>query len=80
MVHVYLSLDKVAMKLAHVGLLGHWREMRVFAQHFNINQPLFSVIDVGQGKERADHKIKGTRLWLVQLNMLTCSPRDASYL
>lgn len=59
MVQIYLSLDKLAMKLAQVGLLRSPTELRAFAQRFSVNQPLFSVIDVGQGKERADHKIKG---------------------
>jgi HPt (histidine-containing phosphotransfer) domain-containing protein len=59
MVHVYLSLDKLAGKLAQVGLLRTPSELRSFAQRFCVNQPLFSFIDVGQGKERADHKIKG---------------------
>ncbi|KAH7073765.1 hypothetical protein BKA63DRAFT_566941 [Paraphoma chrysanthemicola] len=58
MVQVYLSLDKLAMKLAQVGLLRSPSELRSFAQRFCVNQPLFSIIDVGQGKERADHKIK----------------------
>ncbi|KAH8712139.1 hypothetical protein GQ44DRAFT_689294 [Phaeosphaeriaceae sp. PMI808] len=58
MVQLYLSLDKLSAKLAHVGLLRTPSELRVFAQCFNVNQPLFSIIDVGQGKERADHKIK----------------------
>lgn len=59
MAQVYLSLDKLAMKLALVGLLRSPQELRAFAQRFSVNQPLFSVVDVGQGKERADHKIKG---------------------
>lgn len=59
MVQIYLSLDKLAFKLQQVGLLRHPGEMRTFAQRFNNNQSLFSIIDVGQGKERADHKIKG---------------------
>ncbi|CAI6328037.1 unnamed protein product [Periconia digitata] len=58
MVHIYLSLDKLAQKLSSVGLLRHPAEFRVFAQNFSINQSLFSIVDVGQGKERADHKIK----------------------
>ncbi|KAF2826204.1 hypothetical protein CC86DRAFT_350727 [Ophiobolus disseminans] len=58
MVQIYLSLDKLAMKLAQVGLLRSPTELRAFAQRFSVNQPLFSIIDVGQGKERADHKIK----------------------
>ncbi|KAF1828438.1 hypothetical protein BDW02DRAFT_512283 [Decorospora gaudefroyi] len=58
MVQIYLSLDKLAVKLATVGLLRSPQELRAFAQRFSVNQPLFSIIDVGQGKERADHKIK----------------------
>ena len=59
MVQIYLSLDKLAIKLQQVGLLRHSQELRTFAQRFSVNQSLFSIIDVGQGKERADHKIKG---------------------
>lgn len=59
MVHMYLSLDKLGQKLAQVGLLKHPQEFRAFVQSFNVGQPLFSIIDVGQGKERADYKIKG---------------------
>ncbi|KAI4621707.1 hypothetical protein J4E80_004077 [Alternaria sp. BMP 0032] len=58
MVQVYLSLDKLAQKLASVGLLRSPQDLRAFAQRFSVNQPLFSIIDVGHGKERADHKIK----------------------
>ncbi|KAJ4340864.1 hypothetical protein N0V87_002218 [Didymella glomerata] len=58
MVQIYLSLDKLAFKLQQVGLLRHPGEMRTFAQRFSTNQSLFSIIDVGHGKERADHKIK----------------------
>ncbi|KAF2865562.1 hypothetical protein BDV95DRAFT_586041 [Massariosphaeria phaeospora] len=58
MVQIYVSLDKLATKLTQVGLLRHPQDYRAFAQSFSINQSLFSIIDVGQGKERADHKIK----------------------
>ncbi|KAF2266099.1 hypothetical protein CC78DRAFT_615404 [Lojkania enalia] len=58
MCHIYLSLDKLAHKLAQVGFLRHPQEMRAFAQSFSVNQPLFSIIDVGHGKERADYRIK----------------------
>ncbi len=59
MAQIYLSLDKLAFKLQQVGLLRYSQDLRSFAQRFSVNQPLFSIIDVGQGKERADHKIKG---------------------
>ncbi|KAF2280398.1 uncharacterized protein EI97DRAFT_464363 [Westerdykella ornata] len=57
MVNIYVSLDKMGQKLAQVGLLNNQQEFRLFAQDFNVNQPLFSIIDVGYGKERADFKI-----------------------
>jgi len=82
MVQIYVSLDKLAQKLAQVGLLKHPHEMRVFAQSFSVNQPLFSIIDVGQGKERADYRIKGISLFIetdiLIANMLTC--RNASHI
>ncbi|KAL1607254.1 hypothetical protein SLS59_002217 [Nothophoma quercina] len=58
MVQIYMSLDKLAFKLQQVGLLRAPQDLRAFAQRFSVNQSLFSIIDVGQGKERADHKIK----------------------
>ena len=58
-VHIYVSLDKLSQKLAQVHLLQNQYDFRLFAQAFGVNQPLFSIIDVGQGKERADHRIKG---------------------
>ncbi|KAF2179034.1 hypothetical protein K469DRAFT_717541 [Zopfia rhizophila CBS 207.26] len=58
MVHIYASLDKLGQKLASVGLIKHPQELRAFAQSFSVNQPLFSIIDVGQGKERADYRMK----------------------
>jgi hypothetical protein len=64
MVHIYLSLDKLSEKLFQVGLLKYQQDLRPFSQSFNMNQPLFSIIDVGQGKERADYKIKGKKLQL----------------
>ncbi|KAF2855018.1 hypothetical protein T440DRAFT_514069 [Plenodomus tracheiphilus IPT5] len=47
MVQVYLSLEKLAVKLARVGLVQGPQELRIFAQRFSVNQPLFSIIDVG---------------------------------
>ncbi|KAF1970208.1 hypothetical protein BU23DRAFT_557100 [Bimuria novae-zelandiae CBS 107.79] len=57
-VHIYLSLDKLAQKLASVGLIEKPSDLRKFAQYFSLNQSLFTIVDVGHGKERADHKIK----------------------
>ena len=60
MVQIYLSLDKLAQKLASVDLIDRPTDLRTFAQGFSLNQSLFTIVDVGHGKERADHKIKGT--------------------
>lgn len=70
MVHIYVSLDKLGQKLTQVGLLKHPQEFRAFAQEFNVTQPLFSIIDVGPGKERADHKIRGTTRLIRVINFL----------
>lgn len=78
MVHIYLSLDKLAQKLSQVGLLRNPQDMRIFAQRFSVNQPLFSIIDVGHGKERADHKIKGRR-YLTAFKLVSKYHRNASY-
>jgi hypothetical protein len=80
MVQIYVSLDKLAMKLAQVGLLRTPSELRAFAQRFSVNQSLFSIIDVGQGKERADHKIKGVYRYPLTFLLLTTGRRNATYL
>lgn len=58
MVQIYLSLEKLGIKLAQSGLLRTPQELRIFIQRFNVNQPLFNIIDVGHGKERADYKTR----------------------
>ncbi|KAF2744461.1 hypothetical protein M011DRAFT_470320 [Sporormia fimetaria CBS 119925] len=58
--HIYLSLEQLGKTLVKCGVLKHHEELRAFAQAFNVNQPLFNIIDVGYGKERADYKIKET--------------------
>ena len=69
-VQIYVSLDKLAQKLAQVGLLKNPHDLRAFGQEFGINQALFSIIDVGQGKERSDFKIKGIVAWQDKLSRL----------
>lgn len=60
MVHIYANLEGLSRKLASVGILKSPQELHIFARAFTLHQPLFNFIDVGSGKERADHKIKGT--------------------
>lgn len=59
-VEIYVSLEDLSRKLALVGILNTAGDMNIFVHAFNLAQPLFSIVDVGRGKERADHKIKGT--------------------
>lgn len=58
MVLIYANLDDLSRKLAHVGLINTAGDFAAFARSFSLNQPLFHFVDVGRGKERADHKIK----------------------
>jgi len=52
-------------KLQASGILSNPNELVAFGRAFSLAQPLFSFIDVGSGKERADHKIRETlRLWM----------------
>lgn len=62
MVQIYCNFEDLSRKLASVGILNNSGELHEFARAFSLNQPLFSFIDVGRGKERADHKIKGMYL------------------
>ncbi|SMR44410.1 unnamed protein product [Zymoseptoria tritici ST99CH_1A5] len=64
-VQVVLNLQGLAMKLASCGIISSPTELVSFGRAFGLAQPLFSFVDVGVGKERADHKIRETlRLYL----------------
>lgn len=59
MVQIYANFEGLARKLVSIGMLRTTGEFDAFAKSFNLSQPLFNLVDVGSGKERADHKIKG---------------------
>lgn len=59
MVQIFMNLDALAWKLRKVGVLNAQEHLKEFAQAFGIAQSLFTIVDVGRGKERADHKIRG---------------------
>ncbi|CAK4028750.1 hypothetical protein AC579_6757 [Lecanosticta acicola] len=64
-VQVVLNLQGLATKLQSCGLISNPNELLAFGRAFGLAQPLFSFVDVGGGKERADHKIRETlRLYL----------------
>jgi hypothetical protein len=59
-VQVVLNLQGLANKLLSCGIVTNPNDVFAFARAFGLAQPLFSFIDVGVGKERADHKIRET--------------------
>ncbi|KAL9094470.1 MAG: hypothetical protein Q9165_003320 [Trypethelium subeluteriae] len=58
MVQIYANLEGLGRKLFSLGMISNPTEIHTFCRAFSLNQPLFSMIDVGSGKERADHKLK----------------------
>lgn len=64
-VNIFCNVEGLVAKLRAVGILKHVHEFNQFVRAFGLNQPLFNVIDVGSGKERADYKLRETfRLFL----------------
>lgn len=59
MVQIFYNMEGLSHKLKSVGVLKNPNEMAAFARAFSLNKALFSFIDVGSGKERADHKVRG---------------------
>ncbi|GJC90573.1 hypothetical protein ColLi_13411 [Colletotrichum liriopes] len=60
-VQVVLNVDGLAKKLHSSGIVSNTpteRTLADFGRGFGRAQPLFSFIDVGSGKESADHKIR----------------------
>ena len=59
MVRIFVNLEGLLQTCVNLRLFQGERTLRQFASGFTQNQPLFDFVDAGQGKERADHKIKG---------------------
>ncbi|KAK1994087.1 C-x8-C-x5-C-x3-H type zinc finger protein [Colletotrichum falcatum] len=60
-VQVVLNVDGLAKKLHSSGIVPNTtaeRTLAEFGRAFGRAQPLFSFVDVGSGKESADHKIR----------------------
>ncbi|KAK3674688.1 hypothetical protein LTR78_005410 [Recurvomyces mirabilis] len=65
LVHIALNMQGLGNKLQSCGVISSHNDLVAFARAFSLAQPLFNFIDVGSGKERADHKIRETlRLFL----------------
>lgn len=64
-VNVVLNMQGLGQKLHACGIINNPNELSAFGRAFGLAHPLFNFIDVGSGKERADHKIRETlRLYL----------------
>ncbi|KAK6006206.1 hypothetical protein QM012_006616 [Aureobasidium pullulans] len=59
MVQMFYNMEGLSHKLKSVGIFKNPNEVAPFARAFSLNKSLFSSIDVGSGKERADHKVRG---------------------
>lgn len=64
-VNVVLNMQGLGQKLHACGIINNPNELSAFGRAFGLAAPLFNFIDVGSGKERADHKVRETlRLFL----------------
>lgn len=66
-----LNLDGLAKKLHAAGIIPNTTEnptLAAFGRGFGRSQPLFSFVDVGSGKESADHKIRELLRLMVRVN------------
>jgi hypothetical protein len=59
MVNMYASLGGIAGKLTETGVIRRPSDIHDFVRGFNTSQDLFNIVDVGAGKEKADHKVRG---------------------
>lgn len=57
-VRVYANIEGLLKKYAYIGFTEEEKALRQFVAGFTQSQPLFDFVDAGQGKERADHKIR----------------------
>lgn len=66
-VHVILNVEGLSKALQSCGIIRSVADLQAFGRTFASTQPLFSFIDVGYGKEQADHKIRETLRFMIRL-------------
>ncbi|KAI0380210.1 hypothetical protein F5Y04DRAFT_257721 [Hypomontagnella monticulosa] len=69
-VQVVLNLDGLSRKLSSIGFIKNTNELQAFTRGFSRAQGLFSIIDVGHGKEQADYKVR--EMLRLMANNLQC--------
>ena len=62
MVRILLNVNGLATTYQRHEVISHVGVLREFAIGFARKEALFDIVDVGWGKERADHKLRGK--WL----------------
>ena len=67
MVHVILNVEGLSKTLQACGIIRSSADLQAFGRAFTRTQPLFSFVDVGFGKEQADHKIRETLRFMIRL-------------
>ncbi|KAI2628010.1 hypothetical protein GGS26DRAFT_560708 [Hypomontagnella submonticulosa] len=69
-VQVVLNLEGLSRKLYSIGFIKSMNELQAFTRGFSRAHGLFSVIDVGYGKEQADYKVR--EMLRLMVNNLQC--------
>lgn len=69
-VHFYANMDGLAKTLASRRILSNWTDLQKFASGFGRANSLFSFVDVGYGKDKADHKCR--EMLKVMLHVSSC--------
>lgn len=69
-VHFYANMDGLAKVLASRRILSNWPDLHRFASGFGRANSLFSFVDVGYGKDKADHKCR--EMLKVMLHVSSC--------
>jgi hypothetical protein len=67
---MYSNLGGLSGLYVRNGVISSMSQLFVFARGFNSSQDMFNLVDVGTGKEGADHKIRGElqRGWAKQFD------------
>jgi hypothetical protein len=58
-VKAFANLEGLGTVLVRTGRLKEMNSLRAFVTGFSSRLAFFDFVDVGAGKERADHKIRG---------------------
>jgi hypothetical protein len=78
MVHIFANLAGLGGKLFQINAINGVNDVFDFVRGFNTSQPLFNIVDVGHGKEKADHKLRGMASCVSRKQPSNMRARDVS--